>query len=107
MQCGLKDQAWNYACEGLSQFQHTVKFANAFFAGRSVLLEIALVLVKPFKSANQASATSLTKVIPGEAVGAVLLFRAVCYCHGDLLTRAKDERAVGFAGWVNATVANR
>jgi hypothetical protein len=71
------------------------------------LLEIAVVLVKPFKSAKQASAASLTKVIPGEAVGAVLLFGAVPYCQGDLLTGAKDERAVGFAGWVDATVANR
>ena len=35
------------------------------------------------------------------------MFRAVRYCQGDLLTRAKDERAVGFAGWADATVANR
>ena len=83
------------------------KFANAFFAGPSVLLEIALVLVKPVKTAKQASAASLTKVIPGEVVGAVLLFRAVRYCQGDLLTRAKDERAVGFAGWADAIATER
>ena len=67
-----------------NQVEIVLPMSMPITGGRSVLLEIALIFVKPFKSAKQAKAASLTKVIPGEAGGAVLclerfaIARAIC-----------------------------